>query len=270
MYSKTVTGTRFVTTRHQEFSPLDGICRNSSVSALKKEFFLDFFEVVKRRRSIRRYTKDPFPEDLIEKALEAAVLAPNSSNAQTWNFYWVQDETKKKKLVEICLKQSAARTAQHLLVVVADPKLWKRSQASLIDWAKKASAPKEVVLYYEKLVPFMYRWGFLNILAPVKSLIFFVTGIFRPIMRGPASRRDSQEVAIKSAALAAENFVLAITATGGATCMMEGFDESRLKSLLNLSSSARVVMVISVGYEAERGTWGPRARLPMNEVVHRI
>jgi nitroreductase len=231
---------------------------------------LDLFEAINKRRSIRRYTKDPFPADLVEKALEAAVLAPNSSNNQTWNFYWVQDEAKKQKLVEICFKQSAARTAQHLIVVVADPKLWKRSQKSLIEWAKKANAPKEVVMYYEKLVPFMSRWGLFNILAPIKNLLFFVTGIFRPIMRGPASRRDAQEVAIKSAALAAENFVLAITALGGATCMMEGFDEWRLKSLLKLSSSARVVMVISVGYEAEKGTWGPRTRLPMNEVVHKI
>jgi len=231
---------------------------------------LDFFEAVKKRRSIRRYTQDPFPEDLVEKALEAAVLAPNSSNTQTWNFYWVRSEEKKKTLIENCLSQSAARTASHLLVVVADPKLWKRSQSSLIEWAQKANAPKEVVMYYEKLVPIMYRWGFLNLLAPIKDLIFFVTGLFRPIMRGPASRRDAQEVAIKSAALAAENFVLAISALGGASCMMEGFDEWRVKKLLNLSSSARVVMVIAVGYEAEKGTWGPQVRLPMNEVVHRL
>lgn len=229
---------------------------------------MDLFEAIQKRRSIRRYTKDSFPADLVEKALKAAVLAPNSSNTQTWNFFWVQDEVKKKKLVEICLSQSAARTAQHLIVVTADPKLWKRSQQSLIDWARKSGAPKEVVMYYEKLVPFMYRWGIFNLFAPIKSLIFFVTGFFRPIMRGPATRADSQEIAIKSAALAAENFVLAITALGGSTCMMEGFDEWRLKSLLKLSSSARVVMVISVGYEAERGTWGPQVRLPMSEVVH--
>lgn len=205
---------------------------------------------------------------MITQALEAATLAPNSSNTQTWDFHWVKSSEMKAKLVQICLDQSAARTANQLIVVTADPKLWKRSQQSLIDWAVRSKAPVAVKMYYEKLVPLMYRWGFLNSLAPVKSFIYFCVGLTRPIPRGPSSRRDSQEVAIKSAALAAENFVLAITALGGATCMMEGFDECRLKSLLKLKSSSRVVMVIGVGFEAERGTWGDRERLPYNEVVH--
>lgn len=229
---------------------------------------MEFFDVVKRRRSIRRFTDQAIPESLITQALEAALLAPNSSNTQTWDFHWVKSAEMKSKLVKICLDQSAARTANQLVVVTADPKLWKRSQQSLIDWAIRSKAPEAVKMYYEKLVPMMYRWGFLNILAPIKSLIYFGVGIFRPTPRGPASRRDSQEVAIKSAALAAENFVLAVTAQGAATCMMEGFDECRLKSLLKLKSSARILMVIGIGYEAERGTWGERERLPFNEVVH--
>lgn len=229
---------------------------------------MEFFEVVKKRRSIRRFTDQQISDDLIKHALEAAILAPNSSNTQTWDFHWVKSAEIKSKLVKICLDQSAARTANQLVVVTADPKLWKRSQQSLIDWAVRSKAPDAVKMYYEKLVPMMYRWGFLNILAPIKSLIYFCVGIFRPTPRGPASRSDSQEVAIKSAALAAENFVLAVTAQGAATCMMEGFDECRLKSLLKLKGSARVLMVIGVGYEAERGTWGERERLPFNEVVH--
>ena len=70
------------------------------------------------------------------------------------------------------------------------------------------------------------------------------------------------------AALAAQNFVLAITAQGGATCMMEGFDESRVRKLLKLSSSSRVVTVLGIGFEAPRGTWGPQFRLPLEQVVH--
>jgi nitroreductase len=79
-----------------------------------------------------------------------------------------------------------------------------------------------------------------------------------------------QEVAIKSAALASENLVLALTAQGYATCMMEGFDEVRVRNLLRLSASARVVMVIAVGLEGERGTWGPQFRIPTEQVVHEI
>jgi nitroreductase len=229
---------------------------------------MEFIEAIKKRRSIRRYTEQKFPNDLVKQALELALLAPNSSNIQSWDFHWVQDETKKKKLVEACLSQSAARTASHLIVATADRTRWRRSQGPLVNWVRDVKAPSVVIKYYEKLVPIMYTSGFLNFLAPIKWLSFTITGLFRPIMRKPVTNRDIEEVSIKSTALACENFVLAITSLGGATCMMEGFDERRVKSLLKLKSSTRIVMVISVGYEAERGTWGPQFRLPFNEVVH--
>ena len=57
---------------------------------------MDFFEVVAKRRSIRKFTDEPISDDMIAKALDAAVLAPNSSNVQTWNFYWVKSPDKKR------------------------------------------------------------------------------------------------------------------------------------------------------------------------------
>lgn len=230
---------------------------------------MDFFEAIDKRRSIRRYTGKDVPDEVMRKALDAALLAPNSSNTQTWDFYWVRSEERKRKLVEACLSQSAARTANQLVVVTANPKLWKRSQAPLIDFIESVDAPKQVKSYYRSLIPYVYRWGLLNSWGVVKWCAANAAGLFRPVPRGPNFRRDAQEVAIKSAALAAENFVLAITAQGYATCMMEGFDECRVSRLLSLPRDARVVMVISVGEEnPDRGTWGPRFRIPSEQVIH--
>jgi nitroreductase len=231
---------------------------------------MDFFEAVERRRSIRRFTDEPVPQEVIRKALEAALLAPNSSNVQTWDFYWVRDAAKKERLVKICLDQSAARTAQELVVITADPKRWKRSNEPLIRFVEEIQAPKAVQDYYRKLVPIMYRWGIFDSLGAVKKVAFEAVGLVRPIMRGPATKRDLQEVAIKSAALAAENFVLALEAQGFQSCMMEGFDERRARRLLGLGRSARVVMVVGVGKAAERGTWGPRFRIPSEQVLHEV
>lgn len=206
----------------------------------------------------------------MNKAFEAAVLAPNSSNIQSWNFLWVTSPATKAKLIEYCFSQSAARKAAELVVITADPALWRRSQVGLVEYTKQVNAPKQVQMYYQKLVPIMYRWGFLNSLAPVKVLFTFFAGLFRPVPRGPHTKRGLQEVAVKSAALAAENFVLAMTAQGFSTCMMEGFDECRVKTLLKIPSSARVVMVIGAGKEMENGTWGPRYRMPTNLVVKKV
>lgn len=235
--------------------------------ALRKGL-MEFFEVVQKRRSVRKFKTEMFPDAAVQKALEAAVLAPNSSNTQTWDFHWIKNPELKKKVVHACLSQSAARTATQLIVVSANPKNWRRSNPKLIEWVKALNVHKSILIYYEKLVPFTYSWGFFNLMLPLKWVTAFGIGLFRPIMRGPFSRQSITGTAVKSAALACENFVLAITAQGGATCMMEGFDEWRLHRILKLSCYAEIVMVIGVGYQDEKGTWGPQFRIPNNEVIH--
>lgn len=231
---------------------------------------MDFFEVVQKRRSIRRFTEEKIPEGVIKRALEAALLAPNSSNLQTWNFFWVRSDKKRKKLVEYCLGQSAARTAAELVVVTANSKLWSRSNPQLIQYVESIQAPKPVQDYYKKLMPIMQSAGLLNAFAPIKWILLNTIGLFRPILRGPYGRGGLDEVAIKSAALTCENYVLAMAAQGYQTCMMEGFDEVRVKRLLSLPLAERVVMVIGAGKESESGTWGPQFRIPSDQVIHEV
>lgn len=227
---------------------------------------MDFFAAVHHRRSIRRYTKEPVPREVVDKALDAALLAPNSSNMQTWRIFWVRDPAKKMRLSEACLNQGAARTAPELLVFVADPGSWKVAHQALISWLV-GNPRQDMHDYYKKLIPLMYGW---RILAPLKWLFFNLGGIFRPMARHPWSSRDIAEVAIKSCALACENFMLAIAAQGFDTCPMEGFDEVRVRRILKLGWRARVVMVISVGKRDERGLWGERFRLPRSAVVQEV
>jgi nitroreductase len=231
---------------------------------------MEFIDVVKKRRSIRKFTEEVVPDQVVRTALEAAVLAPNSSNVQAWNFFWVRNLEPRKKLINYCLNQSAARTANHLVVVVGDPALWRRSQRDLVDWVEKSKAPQLVHTYYKKMIPATYTWGPFNFWGYFKSFMGFLVGLFRPITRGPHTRAQLQEVCIKSAALAAENFVLSIEDQGYATCMMEGFDECRVKNLLRLGRSARVVMVVGIGRASDRGTWGPQFRLPLEKVLKEI
>lgn len=228
---------------------------------------MDFFDAVKIRRSIRKYTAKPVPSEIVERALDAALLAPNSSNLQTWEFYWVRNPEKKSKLIAACLSQNAARTAQELVVAVAAPELWKKTAPGLMAEFHRTKAPPIVFKYYQRWVPFVYgMW----LLAPFKWVMFNAVGLFRPIMRHPWSYRDVQEVAIKSCALACENFMLAVSAQGFDSCPMEGFDETRVKRLLKLSCGSRVVMVISVGERDPKGVWGEQIRLNRDWFVKKI
>jgi nitroreductase len=227
---------------------------------------MDFFEAVERRRSVRLYTPELVPAQVVDKAINAALLAPNSSNMQTWRIYWIKNSDKKKRLVEACLDQGAARTAAELLVFVADAASWKVAQNAIIA-SIEDNPRKDLHAYYKKLMPVLYGW---RVLAPLKWLGFNLRGLFRPTPRTPWSSRDISEVSIKSCALACENFMLAIAAQDFDTCPMEGFDEARVRRILKLGRRARVVMVISVGRRNPRGIWGERFRLPRDKVVHTI
>ncbi len=231
---------------------------------------MDLFEAISRRRSTRQFTADPVADEIIEKALEAAIWAPNSSNVQTWDFFWVQSQARKTALVKACLNQSAARKAQHLVVVSANPKLWRRSRSYLDAWVQRENAPTAVRTYYNRLIPITYTWGPLNCIGWLKKLILNCIGLLKPMMRRPCLRWELEEVAIKSAALAAENFVLAVSAQCYDTCMMEGFDEPRVRKVLGLGWNHRIAMVIAVGKAADKPSWGQPYRLPQEMVVHRV
>lgn len=215
---------------------------------------------------MRRYTPAPVPEEVVNQAISAALLAPNSSNMQTWRIFWVRDPGRRARLVQACLSQGAARTAAELLVFVADPDAWKISRKLLLEH-HRPEGRADLMAYYGKLMPLLYSW---RILAPFKWLAYNCLGLFRPTPRNPWSSRDIQETCVKSAALACENFMLAISASGFDSCPMEGFDEFRVKRILGLGWRARVVMVISVGERDPRGVWGDQFRIPRELVVKEI
>ncbi len=61
----------------------------------------DALDLLKSRRSIRKYKNKPVEEEKIQKCLEAARWAPSASNKQPWEFLIVTDEKTRMKLSEI-------------------------------------------------------------------------------------------------------------------------------------------------------------------------
>ena len=79
----------------------------------------EFKKLVKSRRSVRVFTKENVDSNDLKECLELSLLAPTSSNLQCWEFYWIKNKDKKKRLKKYCLNQSAAKTAKELVVCVA-------------------------------------------------------------------------------------------------------------------------------------------------------
>ncbi len=59
---------------------------------------MDFYEVVRKRRSYRLYKEDMPKKEKIEKILEAARLAPTWANMQGMHYIIVQDQEKVKAI----------------------------------------------------------------------------------------------------------------------------------------------------------------------------
>lgn len=55
-------------------------------------------DIIKSRSSVRKYEDRPIEEEKLQTILEAARLAPSSSNSQPWHFYVVRDKHKIKEL----------------------------------------------------------------------------------------------------------------------------------------------------------------------------
>lgn len=228
----------------------------------------EFGKIIQNRRSIRVFTNEKVPQHVMEQVLDWALLAPNSSNLQAWEFYWVKEPRKKSELVEACLNQPAARTAQELIVCVARLDSWKRVRKEMVTHFKKQeNVPAPAIAYYEKLVPFAYSQGPLSIFGFMKRILTTFIGLFRPIPREPMSRADMRVWAHKSTALACQNIMMGFSAHGFDTCPMEGLDSSRVKKILELGRNAEIVMSIAVGKRDKKGLYGPRIRMPKEEFI---
>lgn len=55
-------------------------------------------EIIKNRRTIRKYKTEPIPDDYIEKVIDAARWAPSAANTQPWEFVVVKNQDVKKKM----------------------------------------------------------------------------------------------------------------------------------------------------------------------------
>jgi len=97
---------------------------------------MEFFEVVRKRRSLRSYQKVNIPKEDIIKILEAGILAPSGKNIQPFEFIVIDNEEIIEKLGEIA---SFIKDASVVIGIIAEP-----SQSKY--WLEDISATTENML----------------------------------------------------------------------------------------------------------------------------
>jgi nitroreductase len=83
---------------------------------------MNVHEAILTRRSIRDFLPAAVPEDSLNRVLEAARLAPSSSNRQEWRFIVVRDEKRRRRLAEAANSQMWIAGAPIIIAAVGtDP-----------------------------------------------------------------------------------------------------------------------------------------------------
>jgi nitroreductase len=77
---------------------------------------MDFYEVIQKRRSIRKYRTTPIPQDQLQRILESAVLAPTAANKQPFLLVVVKDP---RNVLGDVLRQEWALNAPIIIAMFA-------------------------------------------------------------------------------------------------------------------------------------------------------
>ena len=83
---------------------------------------LNVEEAIRKRRSIRKFKPDVVPDELVDKVLEAARLAPSGSNRQPWRFQVIREAALKERLYQDATFNQA-HVAQAPVVIVCGAEL---------------------------------------------------------------------------------------------------------------------------------------------------
>jgi len=81
---------------------------------------MEFLAVLRSRRSVRSYKRDPVEAEKLRRIFEAANLAPSAGNLQAYQVRVVRDEEKRKELARAAHDQGFITEAPVCLVFFAD------------------------------------------------------------------------------------------------------------------------------------------------------
>lgn len=159
----------------------------------------DILEIIKNRRSIRKFQKKEIPRGTIEKLIEALIWAPSAGNLQSRKFYFVFNQKIKEKLAKASFEQDFITQAPLVVVGCTDDKIF-------------------------------WRYG----------------------------ERGKNLYSICDVSLSIQNLMLLAHQENLGTCFVGAFDEKEVSEILNLPENLRPIVIVPVGFPAERPEIPPR------------
>jgi nitroreductase len=93
-------------------------------------------DIIRKRRTIRRYTDREVTDEQVDTLLEMAMSAPNRLNQQPWHFIVIRDKELQKRLADHLGRHPYLETAPVLIAVGARPSrstTWRMDVSAAIE-----------------------------------------------------------------------------------------------------------------------------------------
>jgi coenzyme F420-0:L-glutamate ligase/coenzyme F420-1:gamma-L-glutamate ligase len=185
-------------------------------------FMFSVVDVIKERRSVRKYAPRKVARSVLREVLEAARWAPSAHNAQPWRFIALIDASVKQELAEVmanALKMNMTRDG---------------APANLCE-TKAAASVKRFTS------------------APVLVVACFTMKDMRAYADG-ARQECERDLAVQSLGAAVQNMLLAAQAKGLGACWFCApiFCKKAVRNFLKLPADVEPQALITLGYPAEK------------------
>ena len=182
----------------------------------------DIWQLIRTRRSIRRYDSRPVPAGIVRQMLEAAVWAPSAHNRQPWRFVIIENEATRQRLVTAMND----RLRHDLAADGVSPELIERD-------AGRSAA---------------------RLLGAPLLILLAMTLVDMDAYPDERRARNEAHMAAQSVAMAGQNLLLAAHALGLGACWVCAplFCPDTVRQTLELPPDWQPQGLITVGYPAEQ------------------
>ncbi len=195
---------------------------------------MDVLEAIQARRSIRKYTDEPVPPEMIDRLLEAARAAPSTSNTQSWKFKVITDPQIRARIKDVAYGQKFVARAPVIIACCLDLDAFK----------EKGKQTLKLVLS--------------GAVRPSMEMIL------RAARGGKDGEFSPERVVVNgtiNVAIATEHIVLAATALGLGTCWIRAFDAPAVQEILAIPEGLTIVCLLTIGYPDQSPPARPRRSL---------
>jgi iodotyrosine deiodinase len=197
----------------------------------------DFLDMIHRRRTIRTFSDEVPPREVIDNAIRAAASAPSGANMQPWHFVVVTDAETKRRIRE------AAEEEERVF------------------YSERASAE-----WLAALEPFGTDWR-----KPFLETAPYLIAVFQQNYgHGPNDERVKHYYVQESTGIAAGFLIAALTAAGVATLTHTPNPMGFLRDILGRPKNEKPIMILVAGYPAPGCEVPELPKKPFDEICSSI